>query len=71
MIDISDVFFPQLSNGVVFQKKFIFIFKKYKTCCISKSVFLIFFLPSRSKAEQFLRRKGCFPKSARDVFCEK
>ena len=45
MIDISDVFFPQLSNGVdsLKKKKFIFIFKKYKTCCISKIVFLIFF----------------------------
>ena len=31
----------------------------------------MFSLPSRSKAEHFLRRKGYFPKSARDVFCEK
>ena len=67
-----DVFFPQLSNDVdSFSKFSIFTFKKNKKCYISKIIFLIFLLPSRSKAEHFLRRKGYFPKSARDVFCEK
>ena len=44
------------STYEAFPKFLIFTFKKYKTCDISKSVFLIFFLPSRSKAEHFLRR---------------
>ena len=39
---------------------------------LKKCIFnIFFFLPSRSKAEHFLRRKGLFPKSARKVFCEK
>ena len=80
LINVSDVFFPQLSNDVSsFSKIFRFDLQKVQNMLyLKKCIFNIFFLPSRSKAEHFLRRKGyflsyelLFPKSARDVFCEK
>ena len=38
---------------------------------LKKCIFNIFFLPSRSKAEHFLRRKGYYRRIARNVFCQK
>ena len=61
MISISDVFFPQLSNGVgSFPEIFHFCLQKVHNVLYLKKVFLIFFLPSRSKAELFYVGKDSF-----------
>ena len=59
MTSISDVFFPQLSNGVgSFLEIFHFRLQKVQNVLYLKNcIFNIFFLPSRSKAEHFLRKK--------------
>ena len=64
LISVSDVFCPQLSNDVgSFPEIFNFHLQKVQNVWyLKKCIFNIFFLPSRSKAEHFLRRKGYFPK---------
>ena len=65
--------FKKLSNDVgSFSEIFHFQLQKVQNVLyLKKCIFNIVFLPSRSKAEHFLRRKGYFRKSARDVFREK
>ena len=65
--------FPQLSNDVgSFSEIFHFHLQKVqKVLYLKKYIFNIFFYPLNRKLSIFLRRKGYFPKSARDVFCEK
>ena len=59
MISIPDVFFPQLSNGVgSFPEIFHFRNQKVQNVLYLKKYIFNIFLPSRSKAEHFLRRKG-------------
>ena len=73
LISVSDVFFSQFYNDVgSFSETFHFhLQKEQNVLYLKKCIFNISFLPSRSSAEHFLRRKGYFPKRARDVFCEK
>ena len=72
LINVFDIFFPQLSNDLSsFSKIFHFHLQKVQNMLYLKKCIFNIFLPSSSKVDYFLRRRGYFPKSARDVFCEK
>ena len=64
MISVSDVFFPRLSNdaGSFYEIIYFHLQIVQNLLYLKKCIFNIFFLPSRSKAEHFLRRKEYFPK---------
>ena len=58
---ISMYFFLSFPMVLLVSQNFsILTSEKHKTCYISKTIFLIFFLPPRSKEEEFLHRYSLF-----------